>query len=352
MSAVKQDRKQLFDSAVSFLNDSSVKDAPLTKKVEFLQSKGLSQEEVELALRHSQHNEESSKTDIGDQIETNINQSNQNSGYLYEAVRPPLPHRDWKDYFIMASVTAGLFYGVYEVTKRYVIPNILPDSKSKLEKDKEEIQAQFSRVDKVLDAIEQEQEEFRSRDEEKLAELDTTIGQLKVCLDQTTRTREKMEDDFRMLKSEMTNLQNSIDKFIIKKDNNRELERISNELISLKNLMKSSGFAEGSQESSFESLGRNKSPLPNNIVPSADSIPSAADILSKLNMNKKDGEIEPNEPAWKKSREESLGPITNSIPEWQKSSLNQITVPNWQHTLEEAEQDQAQEEVDASPESN
>ncbi|QLG72466.1 hypothetical protein HG535_0D01740 [Zygotorulaspora mrakii] len=336
MSTVQKDRKQLLESAVSFLSDPSIKNAPLTKKVEFLQTKGLSQEEVEAALRQSQ--DQSKPENLADNTQWSAVPTR--NDYVYEAVPPPLPRRDWKDYFIMASVSAGLIYGVYEFTKRYVVPNILPESKSKLEQDKKEIQDQFSRVDKVLDAIEQEQEAFRVRDQEKLAELDVTLGQLKKCLEYTTRTREKMEDDFRMLKLEMTNLQNSIDKFIIKKDNSAALEKINSELNSLKSLIKNSGFAEGSHGSSAESLGRNKSPIPNNAVPSADSIPSAADILAKLNMNKKDKSIDSNEPAWKKAREESLGSSTYSIPEWQKSPLNQVTVPNWQHTLEQAEEEQ------------
>lgn len=33
---VSKDRKALFDSAVSFLKDESIKDAPLLKKIEFL----------------------------------------------------------------------------------------------------------------------------------------------------------------------------------------------------------------------------------------------------------------------------------------------------------------------------
>lgn len=32
---VSKDRKALFDSAVSFLKDESIKDAPLLKKIEF-----------------------------------------------------------------------------------------------------------------------------------------------------------------------------------------------------------------------------------------------------------------------------------------------------------------------------
>ena len=48
------DKPDLIQSAISFLNDDTVKDASLTKKIEFLQSKGLNKEEIQYALDESQ----------------------------------------------------------------------------------------------------------------------------------------------------------------------------------------------------------------------------------------------------------------------------------------------------------
>lgn len=337
MSKEKDDRKQLFDSAVSFLSDHSVKNAPLTKKVEFLQSKGLTQEEVELALKESQK----SPQDSGLTYRELSGASREEP--LYEAVPPPLPKRDWKDYFIMATATAGLFYGVYEVARRYVIPNILPESKSKLEQDKEEIQSYFEKVDKVLEAIEQEQEKVRNSDNEKLKELDDTIYQLQTCLDQNAKSREKMEDEFKMLKLEMVNLQTTIDKYVLSNKNSKDLDKIANEVNSLKNLISATVVEETSGASS-DSLGH-RSPLAKNPLPGAKDIPSAAEILAKLNIGKKDSES--STPAWKKAREESVSSGL-SIPEWQKRSLNEVNVPNWQENLETAEMEESNKNSESS----
>ncbi|QLQ77992.1 hypothetical protein HG537_0A02390 [Torulaspora globosa] len=321
MSKVKDDRKELLQSAVSFLGDASVKEAPLTKKVEFLQSKGLTQEEVELALREAQ------EKSIGKPRGSSYRElsGNRDDETIYEAIPPPIPRRDWKDYFVMATATAGLVYGVYELTRRYVIPNLLPESKNKLEQDKEEIQSYFDKVDKVLNAIEEEQERSRARDDEKLEELESTIYQLQTSLEKTNKMRDKMEDEFKMLKLEIINLQSTIDKQILNKENVRELEKVNNELSSLKNLINSTMSENGSGHG-------HKSPLSKNAIPGADTIPTAADILTKLNLDKKEGT-----PAWKKAREESLGSAGSSIPEWQKSSLNEVNIPNWQNTVERAE---------------
>lgn len=49
-SPLKTLRMDLISTAVNFLNDPQVKSAPLSKRLAFLESKGLTQEEIDLAL--------------------------------------------------------------------------------------------------------------------------------------------------------------------------------------------------------------------------------------------------------------------------------------------------------------
>lgn len=327
MSAgVHEDRKPLFDSAVSFLSDPSVRDAPLTKKIEFLQSKGLTRQEVELALKESQQEKQEvfQKTSNSSNNAATGTREFDRGSVMYEAVPPPLPRRDWKDYFVMATATAGLFYGVYEVTKRYVIPNLLPESKSKLEQDKKEIQDQFEKVDKLLETLSNEQSDLKNQKEQKLAELDKTMVDLQTCLEQTSYTRDKIEDEFKMMKLEMANLQSKLDTFVMSKKGDQQLENISSELESLKNLIRTREMHLVNSTDGVDGASDNRSSLNKNPVPGVEAIPSATEILSKMNFNnnKKDQEQAP-VPAWKKAREESLSHSnsnSNSIPEWQKQA--------------------------------
>ncbi|CAR25550.1 hypothetical protein ZYGR_0A01150 [Zygosaccharomyces rouxii] len=351
-TGVQDDRKPLFDSAVSFLSDPSVKDAPLTKKIEFLQSKGLTQQEVELALKKSQQDHEMLSQNVNNSSTATVAREPDRGSLMYEAVPPPLPRRDWKDYFIMATATAGLFYGVYEVTKRYVIPNILPEAQSKLEQDKKEIQDQFERVDKLLVTLENEQSEFKKQEEQKLVELDKTVVDLQTCLEQTSYTRDKIEDEFKIMKLEMANLQSKLDTFVMAKRGDQQLENISSELESLKNLIKTREMHPGNSTSSTNDAVNHKSPLNKNPVPGVEAIPSATEILSKMNFgnnnnNNKDQE-QASVPAWKKAREESLNhsnsnPNSNSIPEWQKSAMNNTTNPELHDSTSNNSESTAQE---------
>ncbi|KTA97803.1 Peroxisomal membrane protein PEX14 [Nakaseomyces glabratus] len=349
---VTSERKELFDSAVSFLQDSAIKDASLDKKVEFLKSKGLGDEEVELALQEAgrrsrdagnaaSDEETATQGNLGHSLNTTTRRRQE---YMYEAIPPPLPQRDWKDYFVMATMTAGLFYGVYEVTKRYVVPNLLPESTSKLEQDKEDIKKEFEKVDQILSAIQDEQADFKEKEQEKLNELDEVISDLKMALRETTNTKEKMEDDFRLLKLEITTLQNSIDKFMSDNSNVKELETLSREVMSLKNLIT---VAKTNKDIQNGTGGSNLSGLPGKSLspgglPGADSIPSAADILARMNINGVAGKSavqdhDPNEsgtePQWKKVKDNMVD-SSEFIPEWQRAKTPndqaKLDIPEWQ----------------------
>lgn len=335
---IQDDRKPLFDSAVSFLSDPSVKDAPLTKKIEFLQSKGLTQQEVELALKESRQEHQTFAQNVNNSNSRNSNNAGtavrefDRDSLMYEAVPPPLPRRDWKDYFIMATATAGLFYGVYEVTKRYIVPNILPESQTKLEQDKKEIQGQFEKVDKLLQTLENEQSDLREQEKQKLTELDKTVVDLQTCLEQTSYMRDKIEDEFKMMKLEMANLQSQLDTFVKSKRDDQQLENISSELESLKNLIKTR------EANSVDYIGGDaadrKASLNKGPVPGAEAVPSASEILNKMNLgnNNRDQGQAPM-PAWKRAREESLSHSnSNSIPEWQKSAMNNSKVSDWRES--------------------
>ncbi|SCV05364.1 LANO_0H05864g1_1 [Lachancea nothofagi CBS 11611] len=314
------DRLELYKSAIAFLNDESVSDAPLSKKIEFLQSKGLTQEEIDKALKEAESNHV---------VDYNTNKAerefkNEKSAQ-YEAVPPPLPQRDWKDYFVMATASAGLCYGVYQLAKRYVIPNLLPESHAKLEQDKQEIMQQFDRMEQLLQTIESEHSSYVKKENEKFQDVDQVVVELQGALESTSRTREKLEDDVRIMRLEIEGLQKSLDTFITENSDSPAIRRLNDEILSLKTLFKSSDLLKVPSTPSDHI----KSP-----VPGAEAIPSASEILSKMNIPKKnDSEV----PAWKKSRDKSIN--DKSIPEWQKSTAEKqpTPIPEWQRAMLNAE---------------
>lgn len=327
---IPQNRKELYVSALGFLKDPSVATAPLTQKIEFLQGKGLTEEEIQLALKEATGAlpTQSSSSDSASNAASSSGSVEQNTDNIrYEAVPPAIPNRDWKDYFIMATASVGLFYGVYELTKRYIIPQLVPESKAKLEQDKELIMEQFDKVEKLLTQIEQEHDQFKTKEESKLQELDSTIVQLQTALEETTKIKQHIENEFSALKSEFTNMQNAIDSFTKDNESGKDISKINEELQSLKNLIKNT-YSAASQSNSSPNGALAISPMATGPVPGADAIPSAADILANMEFGKKTSPKQTSPaaddlkvPAWKKAREEnsSINSPASNIPEWQRA---------------------------------
>ncbi|CAG8571809.1 25013_t:CDS:2 [Cetraspora pellucida] len=143
-------RQSLITSAVNFLKDPNVQSSPLQKRVAFLESKGLTSEEIEEALKKSK----------GDDISTNAsevalpkhNQANvQSSGQPIVIQPPPVPRMDWKDYFIAAVFIGGIGYAIVAVTKKYITPLLRLPTADELDRDKQLLTDQFTTASETLD---------------------------------------------------------------------------------------------------------------------------------------------------------------------------------------------------------
>lgn len=109
-------REDLIQSAINFLNDPKVQSAALAKKVSFLESKGMTKEEIEEALARANGKAPSTSTSTiaphGQYVQPN--------GVVLQSTPPPVPTRpryDWRDIFIAAVFAGGVSYGVWTLAK-------------------------------------------------------------------------------------------------------------------------------------------------------------------------------------------------------------------------------------------
>lgn len=119
MSSSSSPRQEMVQSAVSFLSDPKVHSSSVAQRIAFLESKGLSSQEIDEALRQV-------GLGGGGGGEANrgpANYSQQRSPYA--AVQQPYPpyaqqagaSRDWRDWFIMAVVSGAVGYGVIALAR-------------------------------------------------------------------------------------------------------------------------------------------------------------------------------------------------------------------------------------------
>lgn len=91
-------RQDLIQNAILFLQDPKTQTSPLTSKIEFLQSKGLNESEIQEALSRST----ASSSHAGPSIARRDGGYGSGSGMRYEMAPVP-PKRDWRDMFVRSS---------------------------------------------------------------------------------------------------------------------------------------------------------------------------------------------------------------------------------------------------------
>lgn len=106
-------REELVTSALTFLSDPKVQASPLAKRLAFLESKGLTQEEITEVLNRL-NNPQSSTSPTTSSAPPLPSYSSYGNPY---GQSPDPPGRDWRDWFIMAVVTSGVSYGLYTLAK-------------------------------------------------------------------------------------------------------------------------------------------------------------------------------------------------------------------------------------------
>ncbi|KAJ1662074.1 peroxisomal membrane protein pex14 [Coemansia sp. RSA 1813] len=156
-------REDVIESAVRFLTDTKVQSSTLAKKISFLETKGLTTDEIEYALARSK----SPQTVTGSQQASTTAQDPRPQGlapaYGYAnqagppAPPPPPPSRpplDWKDYFIAAVVAGGLGYGLYVLVNKYVKPLLMVrDDNQRLVEEKTLLLEQNEATRKQLESL-------------------------------------------------------------------------------------------------------------------------------------------------------------------------------------------------------
>ncbi|BFZ58734.1 peroxisomal membrane protein pex14 [Savitreella phatthalungensis] len=224
--------EDLLTSAVQFLQDPKVADAPLAKRIAFLESKGLSQDQVQIALQRAQD----AKVGVAPPVPATSYTS-----YIpqQQLSPPPLPQRDWRDWFIMAVVSGGFSWALYFLAKRYVVPLIQPPTQSKLEEDKEEIAKQFDQVQEMLSILQTDAAAAKESAQKQQERLDTAMTEVETAVSDAREKSARRETDIRRLGLEIDQIREMIPKAIegVKQAQNDSLNDLHNELKSLKTLL-------------------------------------------------------------------------------------------------------------------
>ncbi|KAI8368992.1 peroxisomal membrane anchor protein conserved region-domain-containing protein [Blakeslea trispora] len=214
-------REELITSAISFLSDPKVQSAPLAKKVSFLESKGMTSEEIEEAMSRANGKPATTTT------------TNQPAGIVVQPgmiqhAPPPVPARpayDWRDIFIAAVLAGGVGYGVWTLAKKLFGPWFKVPTQKELEEDKEKLDAQFQAVEDSLKEMKDQTNTALTTVASQSKKIDESLTSLETVLKDLKEGDQQRDQEFK----------NTLDRN--KESQNAVLADLQNEVKSLKSLL-------------------------------------------------------------------------------------------------------------------
>ncbi|KAF8314977.1 hypothetical protein DL93DRAFT_2079617 [Clavulina sp. PMI_390] len=269
------DRAELIRNALAFLQDPSTRDHPLTQRIAFLESKGLTNAEIESVLSQAQAAPPSapSSRSAFAPVQPYV------SPYASIQQPPAVPQRDWRDYFIMAVVSGGFMFGVVSFARKYLLPHLQPPSATAYEADHDALTAQFDEVAKLISSIETETAAQRTALDDQKDKVDSAIDKLQLAINETREAENKTKAELREIRDEVNNVRDMLPKMLEKNKDaqSQALLDLQQELKSLKTLLLTrSGpsmpstlpYSSSTSPSSFASLAGTAPPLPRPSIPS------------------------------------------------------------------------------------
>ncbi|KAM0721182.1 hypothetical protein Q7P37_003469 [Cladosporium fusiforme] len=234
-------REDLVEGAVSFLQDPSVASSPVEQRVAFLRSKNLTQEEIDASLARVGQATPSQATSTSAPYPRQAppqQYAYQQQPYWGQPPPEP-PQRDWRDYFIMATVMGGLGYGLYWTAKRYITPLVAPPTPPQIEQDKASIDASFDKAFALLDQLASDTQELKDAEKTRTERLDKALSEVESVIGKMKEANEARETESRRMAREMNELREQIPKAIEKEKEGTDgrLKELGAEMKSLKTLV-------------------------------------------------------------------------------------------------------------------
>ncbi|KAJ5481314.1 Peroxisomal membrane anchor protein (Pex14) [Penicillium sp. IBT 31633x] len=336
-------REELIASAVTFLQDPSVASSPIEKRVSFLQSKNLTQEEVDIALSRVGEDPSAAAAATAasspapsyssQPVPYRQPQPPQAYGYPpYNQWQPPPepPKRDWRDWFIMATVVGGVGYGLYTVTKRYIAPLIAPPTPPQLEQDKEKIDEQFSRAFTLIEQLSTDTAALKTAEEARTERLDGALKDVESLVADLKNSSRRRDDETRRISDEVKSLKDAIPKALegAREGNENRLKELGTELKSLKTLLGNRLGGSGTTPVAGRTVGA--TPVPSTPRPAPEETPASSTTSAPTNSlaaTVTPAEQEPTQAATPVSASQSPNPLSQlgrsaSIPAWQMAAAN------------------------------
>ncbi|KAF8832410.1 hypothetical protein HHX47_DHR1001399 [Lentinula edodes] len=207
------DREELIRNAIAFLSDPKSQSSPLAQRIQFLEAKGLTPPEIDLAVRQASNQSAAAAIPY-------------NPGFPPAFGSPyPAQQWDWRDYF------------------KYLSPHLQPPETTVYEGDRDALTAQFDAAEVLLKEIQSETAAVKQAVQDQKEKVDKTTRDVEAVVSEMRSAEARARDEMREIREEVNTIRDMLPKMIEKnKDTQTQsLAELQQELKSLKALLLSRG---------------------------------------------------------------------------------------------------------------
>ncbi|KAJ4424877.1 peroxisomal membrane protein pex14 [Gnomoniopsis sp. IMI 355080] len=328
--------------------DPNVAASPVENRIAFLKAKNLTDEEVQAALSRAaaQVGPAQSYPPPPGPAPGPGQQPAYYGGYPPYGWQPPppeVPRRDWRDWFIMATVVGGVSYGLYALGKRYVYPLIAPPTPERLEADKKSIDSQFEKAFALVEQLSKDTETLKAAEQQRTEKLDAALAELETVISDLKTSNRRREDEAQRVRDDVSNLKTSIPKALDAQKSlaDTRLQEVNAELKSLKTII-SQRMQQPSNANSLASRPTSTVSVP---TPTSTSTQdnesngttnghSKTDEASKSSNGASFADVAANGRSSPFSS--GISPATVKIPEWQRAMASKKSSSSMQNAAADA----------------
>ncbi|KAJ3191721.1 peroxisomal membrane protein pex14 [Irineochytrium annulatum] len=257
-------REETVALAVKFLKDPKVQQSTLAKRIAFLESKGLSPEEVEEAVNRSKSGTDAAVAGSTPQPSSlqpvAVNQpppippgapgANGAYGqmlppqypyppYPQQMMAPQPPPLGWKDYTLGAIGVAAVGYGVFELGKKYLSPFLVWPTEAKLAADQKSMEKQLDLTNSAISEAKDEAVSIGKKLDAHGEKVGTALDALKTSLQAIRESDERRDTEIKSIREDVEAMKLLVPKILEKAESsqNSVMADLQNEIKSLKNLL-------------------------------------------------------------------------------------------------------------------
>lgn len=252
---------QLIQNAILFLNDPKTQNSSLTSRVQFLESKGLTEKEIEQAIREAgggygssagsgkqgavgegeAEGERTGPSSVYERPPERPRVPAPNYGYGNTYAPPEPPKRDWRDLFIMAMVSGGVVYGLTALARKYLLPHLRPPSTTAFQSTSSELTSKYDEATRLLNELTEETTKVQASIEEDREKVNQVVEEVEGAVKGLKAGEERWRDEMRDMRGEVESLKELVPRMIEKhmQSQSSALADLQSEIRSLKTLLAS-----------------------------------------------------------------------------------------------------------------